>query len=79
MGKSGSEFLFNLIAPIYGLFYDRQKKQFAEVIEGINNKLDLTSYETILDVGCGRSGSLVYLYFSLNILELIEIIVGKES
>jgi len=53
MGKSGNEFLFNFIAPIYGLFYDRQKKQFAEVIEGIKNKLDLTSYETILDVGCG--------------------------
>jgi len=51
--KRDSSSLFNFIAPIYGLFYYRQKKRFSEVIKGIENELDLASYETILDVGCG--------------------------
>lgn len=53
MGKGSSEFLFNTIAPIYGLFYARQKKRFSEVINGIKNELDLMSYRTIIDIGCG--------------------------
>lgn len=53
MGKGSSEFLFNKIAPIYGLFYYRQRKRFSDVLKGIENEQDLTSYETILDVGCG--------------------------
>ena len=53
MGERSSEFLFNSIAPIYGLFYERQKKRFFEVIEGVNKELDLQEFKTILDVGCG--------------------------
>lgn len=57
MGGKSTEFLFNSIAPIYGLFYERQKKRFFEVIEGVNKELDLQEYKTVLDVGCG-TGSL---------------------
>lgn len=53
MGGKSTEFLFNSIAPIYGLFYERQKKRFFEVIEGVNKELDLQEYKTVLDVGCG--------------------------
>ncbi len=53
MGKSRSETLFNRIAPIYGLFYDRQKKRFSEVIDRVHNEIDWVSYKRILDVGCG--------------------------
>lgn len=53
MGKKNSHFLFNSIAPIYGLFYEKQKKRFATVIEGVKKELDLSSFETIIDVGCG--------------------------
>ncbi len=53
MGGKNTEFLFNSIAPIYGLFYERQKKRFFEVIEGVNKELDLQEYKTVLDVGCG--------------------------
>jgi ubiquinone/menaquinone biosynthesis C-methylase UbiE len=53
LGERSSEFLFNSIAPIYGLFYERQKKRFFEVIEGVNKELDLQEFKTILDVGCG--------------------------
>jgi ubiquinone/menaquinone biosynthesis C-methylase UbiE len=53
LGERSSEFLFNSIAPIYGLFYERQKKRVFEVIEGVNKELDLQEFKTILDVGCG--------------------------
>lgn len=53
MGKSRSETLFNRIAPIYGLFYDKQKKRFGEVIDSFNNEIDWKSYKRVLDVGCG--------------------------
>lgn len=53
MGKRYSNFLFNVIAPVYGLFYFMQKKRFAAVINAVANQLDLTAYKTILDVGCG--------------------------
>lgn len=62
MGKGSSEFLFNIIAPIYVLFYYRQRKRFSEVLKRIKNELDLTSYETIVDVGCG-TGALCSVLF----------------
>ncbi len=53
MGKKRSTALFNSIAPVYGLFYKIQKKRFAEVIKGIAGVLDLTDFETVIDIGCG--------------------------
>jgi len=45
--------LFNAIAPIYALFYNRQKKQFSKVLDNIQMEFDVDSFKTILDVGCG--------------------------
>jgi ubiquinone/menaquinone biosynthesis C-methylase UbiE len=45
--------LFDSIAPIYGLFYKIQKSRYGGVVERISDELDLSSYETLLDVGCG--------------------------
>jgi ubiquinone/menaquinone biosynthesis C-methylase UbiE len=45
--------LFNTIAPIYGLFFERQKRKFREVLNRVGPKLNLPSFKTILDVGCG--------------------------
>ncbi len=53
MSRSNSELLFNMIAPTYGLFYQWQKKRSVEVIETAREALDLSAYESILDVGCG--------------------------
>lgn len=53
MSKNSGKLLFNLIAPIYGLFYNKQKKHYTKVLAGVKDEVDLTSYETILDVGCG--------------------------
>lgn len=57
MSKQNNNFLFNAIAPVYGLFYNKQKKRYREVLNGAATQLDLASYKSILDVGCG-TGSL---------------------
>ena len=57
MSKRYSSFLFNAIAPVYGLFYNRQKKRYRKVIRNMAKELDLASFGSILDVGCG-TGSL---------------------
>lgn len=51
--SKNSSLLFNSIAPVYGLFYEMQKSRYGEVIDRVSNELDLTLYDTVLDVGCG--------------------------
>lgn len=53
MATTKSEFMFNMIAPVYGLFYNWQKKRSAQVIETAKGILDLSWYGNIVDVGCG--------------------------
>ena len=53
MSRKNSSFLFNTIAPVYGLFYDFQRKRFAKVIDRAKQSLDLDLYQSVLDVGCG--------------------------
>lgn len=45
--------VFDLIAPIYGLFYDYQKKHYRAVLDGVQDRLDLSPYKNIVDIGCG--------------------------
>lgn len=52
MGKNSS-FLFNSIAPIYGLFYAMQKNRYGMVIDKVSEQLDLYSFDNVVDVGCG--------------------------
>lgn len=64
MSRQDSETLFDAIAPIYGLFYDWQKQKYQELIQKHQKDLDLSAYESILDVGCGTGalcGALVGL------------------
>lgn len=51
--SKNSMLLFNSIAPVYGLFYEMQKSRYGEVIDRVSDELDLTLYDTVLDVGCG--------------------------
>ena len=53
MSKTEHHLLFNLIAPVYGLFFRYQKRHYIKVILKIRQQTDLTEYDTILDVGCG--------------------------
>ena len=51
--KSNDNFLFNFIAPIYGLFYKSQKKNYLITIENMREELNISKYNSIVDVGCG--------------------------
>lgn len=53
MGKKQKHRLFNFIAPIYGLFFNRQKRKYRQIIAIMKDELDVSAYETVLDVGCG--------------------------
>ena len=48
-----SNFLFNFIAPIYGLFYKSQRAHYLQIIDNIRNDINLSEYSNIIDVGCG--------------------------
>jgi len=45
--------VFNLIAPVYGLFYEYQKKSYLTAIDRLQEELDLSAYNNVIDVGCG--------------------------
>jgi ubiquinone/menaquinone biosynthesis C-methylase UbiE len=51
--KEYSEFVFDLIAPIYGLYYNRQKGRYRSVLESLRPDFDIAGYRSVLDVGCG--------------------------
>lgn len=50
--------LFNKIAPIYRLFYNRQLKKYQEFVMFLDHKLTTVELKTGLDVGCG-TGALI--------------------
>ncbi len=45
--------MFDSIAPIYGLFYNYQKKMYGSVLEKVEKVLKMDQYKSVLDVGCG--------------------------
>lgn len=64
MSDKGSTFLFNTIAPVYGLFFDLQVRKYRKVVQE-NNSL-FNSFESVLDIGCGTGA----MCFVLNELEM---------
>ncbi|MGI6427271.1 MAG: class I SAM-dependent methyltransferase [Natronincolaceae bacterium] len=50
MGKS---FLFDRIAKVYGLFFDKQVKDFRHSLNSIKDRLNLSGYQSVVDIGCG--------------------------
>ena len=53
MGKESHNTLFNLIAPVYGLFYNKQKNRYREVVGRFVPDWQQAGYTSVLDVGCG--------------------------
>ncbi len=53
MSKKQNNFLFNFIAPVYGLFYNSQKKNYVQNIKVLRKYLNISEYKSIIDIGCG--------------------------
>lgn len=49
--------MFDIIAPIYALFFDNQVDYFKKIQDRVKDKIDISQYENVLDIGCG-SGAL---------------------
>ncbi|MHB1151063.1 MAG: class I SAM-dependent methyltransferase [Eubacteriales bacterium] len=45
--------LFDIIAPVYGLFYQSQKRRYRAALGMIKNMLDSAGCKKIIDIGCG--------------------------
>jgi ubiquinone/menaquinone biosynthesis C-methylase UbiE len=45
--------LFEIIAPVYGLFFDRQKRHYQRVVGNLKDEIDLRGLKTAVDFGCG--------------------------
>jgi len=45
--------LFNRIAPVYGLFFSMQRGNFRRILKQIEGEVDLSRWESVIDVGCG--------------------------
>jgi ubiquinone/menaquinone biosynthesis C-methylase UbiE len=53
MGRQFSSFLFNFVAPVYGLFFKRQRRYFYKVLAHASPEPRFIPFDSILDVGCG--------------------------
>ncbi len=62
MVRDNEHRLFNRIAPVYGLFFELQRKKYSEVIESVINIIDVGEFQSIVDIGCG-TGALCSILF----------------
>lgn len=51
--KEKKPFLFNKIANIYGLFFNRQVREYSLILNSVKDEFDPYNYESVLDIGCG--------------------------
>ena len=52
--------VFDIIAPIYGIFYNYQVRHYQEVLLGPLSELNFSQYKNVIDVGCG-TGALCFV------------------
>ena len=52
--------LFNIIAPVYAVFYNFQVKYYEKTLVKMRKDIDLRKYKTVLDIGCG-TGALCFV------------------
>ena len=58
--------LFDIISPIYALFFNYQVKYYRKILNKIREEVDITQYKRVLDLGCG-TGALLYVLQDLGI------------
>lgn len=71
-----STFIFNTIAPIYGLFFNSQVKNYKKIITKQKTDFNLLAFNEILDVGCG-TGALMTALTELG-MEVTGIEIAKN-
>ena len=49
--------IYDILAPVYALFFNRQYIYFNKIQDRVKDKIDISQYENVLDIGCG-SGAL---------------------
>ncbi len=54
--------IFNIIAPIYALFFNFQVNYYEKTLLKVKDEIDITQYKTVLDIGCG-TGALCYVLY----------------
>ncbi len=57
--------VFDLIAPIYGLFFGYQKNRYRDILKIMTDKVFPSTNLTVLDVGCG-TGALCAVFHELG-------------
>src|SRR6056297_4227436 len=62
LNDKGSSRLFNIISPIYGLFFNSQRRNYRDVIDKVEEYLDITKYKSVIDIGCGTGALCSVLY-----------------
>lgn len=58
--------VFDLIAPIYGMFYNYQIRHYIEVLNGPLSTMNLSQYKNVIDVGCG-TGALCFVLSQMGL------------
>ncbi len=61
-------FLFQIIAPGYGLFYNLQVRKFKESLRTIEKELHFKENESIVDIGCGTGALATVLASDYNLV-----------
>lgn len=51
MGKD--RYLFDKIATVYGLFFNRQVRAYESILNDIGSQSDISIYKSAMDIGCG--------------------------
>ena len=62
MNKKKGSRLFDMIAPIYGLFFNHQRHRYSSIIRQAAAKFDITNFQTAIDVGCGTGAFCLVLH-----------------
>lgn len=57
--------LFDMISPVYGLFFQSQESYYKEILQNVSGEIELSEGLNILDIGCG-TGALCKAFYDIG-------------